>query len=537
MAWISWRAGQAQGAAYDAVPSTLPQNYMSKLDDVQLVSGHPKSRRGDSYEISGGSVPWGFTVDGIFGVAQSNLRAGVVITADDTFWYWDGATVNDISASPSPSASSQWFMDYVGAGVIIVSPQNVPYLWAQSDAPYSPAIPYTQQAAWAWPANRRAVNIRSYQNHLIALQTEEDDGGGGSVPANFRVRWSNPGGIVTIPTWEEDLTVDPTTVASYIDLQTRFGALVDQRVFGSDNLLFFQTGVIRMTYQGAADPINIFKFTTFIEDDGCIATGATAVTPDGVVVVGQRSIYITNGAVKRDIDYDTNLGSPTVRDEIYSRINQSESVKLHYVARWKEVYLFCGGSSGDRYRSDYCYIYNMERGGWSRMRINDNNQIINVYAVGTGFAFTGAANEVDRAAGDYLLAAHNLNNNAIMRLAWDRATSDRLDGSKIDSTMETDWLDLQTQMEQPRANVLWIREILPQIEGEGLVQIRLMAKQGNINSTESTVYTESFDCMSDFRLSVDIPGMRYVKLIVESLDTKPFTLIGYDLDVIVEDDA
>ena len=534
---IAYRFAPLRGLARDAVITTYPQGFVNRFTDMVVDNGYPASRRGDAYFLPNTSLPWTNIPRVIYAIASSNLRAGIVFIERDNVWYYDGVDFSNISPTGGLAVNSwTWEADYVGAGVIMASPENVPLLWAQSDHPYNPAVRYDDQAVWGWPTERTAVCIRSYQSYLVALLAK-DLHNAASVDANFRIRWSNPGDIVTIPVWEDDLTVKPDTVAGYVDQETRFGALVDQRVFGADNLLFYQSGILRMTYAGSVDPINVFTFDTFREDDGCINTGATCVTPDGIFVVGQDSIYITNGSVKRDIDQDEEIGGTTVRDLIYGTLGEPVSVKCHYNPRWKEVYLLCGSDGNVGTKKTRGYIYNLHRKAWSELRIGDadgNDAIQDVYGIGGGFNFTAERQKIDRTEGLYTLMTTYTNDQPELLTFNQYQTSDGADNNPLRAIVRTDWMSLHEMAEQPRHKRIRLRKVFPLVECSTTVRVWVGRKQFGINSAEEWTDYGEFDCVNDESISVDLAVGAYFAIQIgrgtDDTEVARFKVIGFDLD-------
>lgn len=529
----------------DVAPLTLPEGYNYDIADMVFKGGRLSSRRGDGIEIAQGANPAEFWIRAIYGLKTADLAASVIYTAGDKFFLWDGVSVSDITPTSGPGFHFEWYIDFVSSGVIISSPTQIPYLWATSTSPpYNPAVPYTQDSSWGWPGNRYARVIRSFQNFAIALLEQDEQGG--TVPTPYRVRWSQPVGLAQIPIWEDNPAVLPGTVAGYSDRESHLGALVDCREYQAANLLFFEQGIVKMTYIGAANPAAVFRFDQFVTDDGCKQTGATVVTERGIVAAGQNSIYVTNGAVKQDLDFDQQLGSTTIRNSFYRQLVDNRSVKLHYNRRWREVYVFFGTdvTSTDPFRANKAFIYNVDRNAWSRLDL-DSLLMANrfVTGIGRGFQFTGAApQEIRQAGGDYTLTAIGdlvgpPYRSDIVRLGYDETESSDVNGDPFSCRFITGWFDLSKAFERPIKDMCVIREIVPIMIGDGQLQISYETKRHVWSEPINPEYSEVFDMMSDSYLSVDLPAFRYIRFTVQALDTKPFQPIGFDIDVIVEGDA
>ena len=135
--------------------------------------------------------------------------------------------------------------------------------------------------------------VRGFGDRVVVFN-HTTPGGDGSPT---RVRWSEPVLAGTIAyEWE---WASETATAGQSEIPSARGPILDALPLDTQMLIYATDSVHRMTYSG--DEF-IFNIESFMMDDGVLATGLVALIDGlGHFVVGNKSIYVTDGRTKKDI--------------------------------------------------------------------------------------------------------------------------------------------------------------------------------------------------------------------------------------------
>lgn len=294
MANVKVREFDKIGVVKDTPPTLLPPMAFSSVNNVELRDGAIKR----SPIFAGvGSGSWG--TGGFEGPPQEVLT------------YRRPGGIEDIYLCNSAGEVSR----FVYQGSQDVSPE-LEYSWPDGDVitsaivsevcyfahPNGPMIAIDRSKANFVPVNTNREGettpsfwrvVRGFGDRVVVFN--HNTPGGDNSPT--RIRWSEPVLAGTIAyEWE---WASETATAGQTEIPSARGGILDAMPLDTQMLIYARDSVHRMTYSG--DEF-IFNIESFMQDDGVMATGLVGLI-DGIghVVVGNKSIYLTDGRTKKDI--------------------------------------------------------------------------------------------------------------------------------------------------------------------------------------------------------------------------------------------
>jgi len=224
-----------------------------------------------------------------------------VRTASQTFWLYmgllkgygyDGTTHTDITRTVGGNynaAAAQDWSGFVFGGIPVVNnPNDVPQIWN----PVALATPLV--ALTNWPANLRALVLRSYGPYMIALNLTDT-----GTPLPHTLQWSHPADPGGVPSsWDPTDTSKDAGRKDFPDVDS--GVIVDGRVLQGVFYVYKEAATYKMTTVGTRA---IFDFRSFLETTGALCTRAVASTGDGTrhCVATQDDIIWHNGNTVRSV--------------------------------------------------------------------------------------------------------------------------------------------------------------------------------------------------------------------------------------------
>lgn len=295
------------GFFFDQPDNDLPDNGFSRLDNVRA---HGRSLTKSGAFRSFETTPSGQSNYCIAGdqVLKPNGDVDTFFLSFDLYAYrLVGAVYQDVSAAASTHPAWPNYRPTMAplAGCMYYTRGDQELYGITPGASTFQLAHTTQWSGWKWRV------VRAFKNHLLVLNGE--DGSGNQYPG--RVAWSNimyDGNLAVGAEWDP---TDLTKLAGFTEDITQGRPILDAAPWNDDMLVYTAGTCVKLRHVGGRV---IFESEPFLDNDGVLFTGGVInIDEVGQFVVGNDSIYITDGHTKKDIAEDR------VEDYLRQRIDNA----------------------------------------------------------------------------------------------------------------------------------------------------------------------------------------------------------------------
>lgn len=327
------------GAIWDRPASTLPLGVWSDAINMRVNSGTVQTLRGSlAYTLASQSklYRYGKRIILSTGVGQVRVHStGVELELN--------GLLSDVSPVDVEFTDSMlWTLAQYGDTLLLTSPDMHPLVKARTDAVFR-KLP-------GWAAEDRATKVFAYSNYLVAINISRV-----GVPKPTLVMWSNevdpenPNAIA----W----ALLSTSNAGENPIASQSGEILDAQELGGVLMLYFRTGVWRMSFIGGGF---VFSFNSVFTSDGalgpdCVADISEENAPSHIVL-GYSGLYMHNGVTRTYF-------SEGVQRKYMRRLmdSQKRALVMHYASA-SEVWVFITTNDSD---FDFGFIFNYLTKDWT----------------------------------------------------------------------------------------------------------------------------------------------------------------------------
>ena len=432
---------------------------------------------------------------------------------------FDGSNHTNVSKTSDTfqySSSARWQSVQVGQGLVFNNGSEPPQYLLPSGSRFAD-LP-------GWPSGMLTGCVKPYSSFLVCAGYEDSSG---SYP--YTVRWSDEFDPTTVPS---DWSITSTTnLAGENYLSGHNGVLVDQLTLGSSNILYCENGVFAMDYIGA--PL-VFSFREIFNDDGILNRGAAASFFNRHLVVGHNDIYVHDGVNKQS------LADKRVRRLFYSLVADKRSVHCLEVPQRSEVWIcFADNDATDSLTANRALVYNWAQDAWTFIDIPDIRSATVSDTVSSAGSWDSNSIAWDTSS-DYWSSIGSSTESSNLKLFAAGTESTEIyqmnngysaDDEPFLSFLEITKLDLDDVTGQATNTIKRINQVLPQISGNGTVNIQL----GHSNSPQEGVSwlpAVEYEIDTDHKVDIRSSG-RYLALRIESQNTTGWWVLnGLDIEVL-----
>lgn len=510
MSWVPIRNLGQFGMNEDRPPWDLQINEFSRANNVRFSEGAVmKTPEPILVENLAESPVW----------AQIWIRQGIPTIAyassDDLFVNTGSGFLNASRiASFGYSSSDTWQSFVWGESVVFNNGGDVPQILEPTETNFAD-LPN-------WPATLRAKVVRGYRAFMVALGVTEN----GLFDPNV-VAWSTEAAPGEVPaTWDPS---DTTALAGRNPLDFSAGELLDCKPLGDVNIIYGQQATYSMQFIGGND---VFAFRRVFEE-GIIARDAVAAFDRFHLVVGPTQIYIHDGNSMRYPAHNR------VQKTFYSELGDRDTVRCLTNPKTKEVWIYYRTVDSDF--AEKALVYNYQDDTWTF--IDTPNITCAIFGPKQGEPFTWEDAQDSGVTWEEITErwseAGAIDIYPVMYF-FDASSNQMLEADFLftgDATqrffVEKIGIDLDQALGVPTKQWKYLKQIVPQIEGTGDIQITL----GEHFSPTSPVNWQSpqtFNIGTDYKLDTRIKA-RYLAFRVESNSPGFFQLTGWDFDIIPVD--
>ncbi len=371
MGYERYRVEKPVGVNFTMEPSQLGSMIWDSADQVAFRHGTTKKAGG--YEQGLGMTP-----NGIIPESFLPLR-------DDTdqYYWWAYSTSNpdgtgeiyriesvDVHRNVTPTAGIP-APTFVGAKWSGDSVNGTPYFTREK--PYGWDDAGTFEPLSLFPDHLKAKTIRTYANHMVALNIETErfdplDYPEGDYYRDFgfweagkhqsAIWWSSEiiGKDIDV-SWAD---ADPTKESGWNFLGGNGGAIMGGKSLRESFMIYRERSIHQMTYVGG---VTVFAFKELFNDVGALGLDCVAEIDGWHMVVGQSDVYMHNGVQKQSI------ADGIIRKEIFENIDPEHIDKVYIATKYsdKEAWVCIpeGGTNIDG-KCNVAYVFNWEEKHWSR---------------------------------------------------------------------------------------------------------------------------------------------------------------------------
>jgi hypothetical protein len=332
MANVKIRDFDKSGVVKDTPSTLLPPMAFSAMNNIELRDG--AIRRSPIFaDVGQGS--WGS--GGFTAPPQAFLSHSRATGIEDIFLCNSLGEVSRFVYQGSQDVSPSLVYQWPGGDVVTSATVSEVNYFAHPNGPLI-AIDGSKAQFEKVNTNRTGEDTESFWRVVrgfgdrVVLFNHTTPGGDGSPT---RIRWSEPVLAGTIAyEWE---WASETATAGQSEIPSSRGPLLDAMPLDNQMLIYSTGSVHRMSYSG--DEF-IFNIDSFMMDDGVLATGLVGLI-DGIghFVVGNKSIYLTDGRTKKDIAagrveaWFRKYMVESKRDRFFLRVDRStQEVMLAFVS-------------------------------------------------------------------------------------------------------------------------------------------------------------------------------------------------------------
>jgi hypothetical protein len=390
-----------------------------------------------------------------------------------------------------------------------------------------------------WDSSWRAESVRAYGDFLLALNLTEN-----STNYPSRVRYSNLALANSVPdSWDAS---DTTKSAGFNDLVQMKTGIVDGMTLGTNFIIYSKDQVWLMEFVGGTF---IHNFRKLFSDCGVINQNCIAEVEGAHYVFDHDDLYIHDTHTRQSICDER------VKTYIFGGLNTAKNDRcfVHHNPKLDEV-MFCyvsGDDMAEYTNGDRCNraaVFNYKSQTWSFMDLpNVSSSTVGTvsstatYATTTSTYDLGGSYHTQEAGYDY----HSLfvgESSSTDGLASDKLFGLDLSDSgslsfPLDITanksplVERVGIDLDEM--SPLSGYKVISKIVPQVDTQNSNKqfVFTFGSSDLLGDTPTLGSDITFDGATDYKIDTRASG-RYLSYKMSVVDTKDFSFLGFDADVL-----
>jgi hypothetical protein len=520
------------GVVTDIRPASLPTNAFTKAKNVRFDEG--KVGRSPVFRKIKESL--GFKPRFTYAIPSnsSGSFASIAIVSDtfDIKAYANGNIVTRIGTLSTTSSKSTPFTGTNLADIAYINRvDKVPVYMANGGTSFA-TLPN-------WDSTWRTGSLRAYGDFLIALNTTE-----GSTSYPSRVRFSNLALANSVPdSWDAS---DTTKSAGFNDLVQMKTAIVDGMTLSTNFIIYSKDQVWLMEFVGGTF---IHNFRKLFNDCGVINQNCIVEVEGAHYVFDHDDIYIHDTHTRQSICDER------VKSYIFGGLNTAKSDRcfVHHNPELDEV-MFCyvsGDDMAEYTNGDRCNraaVFNYKSQTWSFMDLpNVSSSTIGTisstatYATTTSTYDLGGSYYTQEAGYDY----HSLfvgESSSPDGLASDKLFGlDLSDSGKLSFPLDTtanksplvERVGIDLDEIAPLSGYKVISKIVPQVDTQNSNKqfVFTFGSSDLLGDTPTYSSDITFDGATDYKIDTRASG-RYLSYKMSVVDTKDFSFLGFDADVL-----
>jgi len=442
----------------------------------------------------------------------------LVIGSLQKLYRFDGSNITNVtktSDATNYSNSPRWQSEQLGVAVMFNNGAQAPQYMLPAGSRFAD-LP-------AWPSGVITSCIKPYKSFLIMAGYEQ-----GSNKYPYTVRWSDAYDPTSVPT---DYNIASTTnLAGENVLSGNNGNLVDQLPLNNTQIIYAERGVFAMDFVGA--PF-VFNFREVFSDDGIINRGAVASFFNKHLVVGHNDIYVHDGNQKQSIV------DKRVRKTFFNSVADTRSVYCQVVDDRSEVMIcYADSDAADSQTANRALVYNWAQDAFTFMDLPNVRAMTVSEKLDPDGGWDDVAGTWAETSNYWSNSSQTTQANSLSVFGAGYAASKIFEmndthgaaGSNLLAHVEATKIDLDSVMQKSTNTIKQINGIMPQIEGQGVVNISI----GISNSPQDGVSWQSqtaYNIETDHKIDVRSSG-RYFALRIESQSPSDYWRItGLDIDI------
>jgi len=515
MAYVPLRNIGAGGIVTDQDPYDLELTQFPVGNNVSFHEGRIGKALGHSIRFSTAYAPT--HVQGWMYQENNTLVVGTL----NKIYRFNGTVVTNVSKTSDAfnyTNSPRWQSEQLGNALMMNNGSDVPQ-FMQPDA-----SPQRFADLTAWPSGVKTQCLKPYKSFLIMAGYESS-----SNKFPYTVRWSDEYEPTGVPT---DYSITSTTnLAGENTLGGNNGDLIDQLTLNNSQIIYAERGVYAMDFIGA--PL-VFSFREVFSDDGIINRGACAEFLGKHLVVGHDDIYVHDGNQKQSI------AEKRVRRTFFNALTDTRSVYCQTVNNRSEIWIcYADVDATNSESANKALVYNWAQNAFTFIDLPNLRALSVSEKMGaTQGTWADVVGEWNSTTAYWSNVSQSSEANALKLFGAGYTTSKVFTmndthgaaDTSITATLEATKIDLDQVIGAATNTIKQINSILPQIEGQGSVNISVgssMTPQDGVMWGEPQAYEIEKDHKIDFRSSG-----RYLALKVESISaTDYWRLTGLDIDI------
>ena len=512
MPYIPLRQIGSGGLVTDQNPYDLELTQFPSGNNVQFHDGRIGKVLGHSQRASVASAPTH---------VQGWLYEGndtIVIGSLQKLYRFNGSTVTNVtktSDATNYSNSPRWQSEQLGTAMMFNNGAQAPQYMLPSGSRFADLT--------AWPSGVTTKCLKPYKSFLIMAGYQTS---GSEHP--YTVRWSDEYDPTGVPL---DYSITSTTnLAGENVLSGNNGELVDQLTLNNSQIIYAERGVFAMDFIGA--PL-VFSFREVFSDDGIINRGAVAEFFNKHLVVGHNDIYIHDGNQKQSIV------DKRVRRTFYNEIADTRSIFCQTVNDRSEVWIcYANADAPNSQSANRALVYNWAQNAFTFIDLPNVRALTVSETLDSGGGWDDAPGTWGQSSKYWSNASQTTQANSLRVFSagyvdskvYQMGDTHGASGAPIAAFLEATKIDLDQVLGKATNNIKQINGIMPQIEGQGTVDVSV----GVSNAPQDGVTwqsTTSYNIESDHKIDVRSSG-RYFALRIESTSASDYwRLTGLDIDV------
>ena len=390
-----------------------------------------------------------------------------------------------------------------------------------------------------WDSTWRTASLRAYGDFLIALNTTE-----GSTSYPSRVRYSNLTLANSVPdSWDAS---DTTKSAGFNDIVQMKTAIVDGMTLGTNFIIYSKDQVWLMEFVGGTF---IHNFRKLFSDCGVINQNCIAEVEGAHYVFDHDDIYIHDTHTRQSICDER------VKTYIFGGLNTAKNDRcfVHHNPELDEV-MFCyvsGDDMAEYTNGDRCNraaVFNYKSQTWSFMDLpNVSSSTVGTISSTATYATTTSAYDIG---GSYHTQEAGYDYHSLFvgeSSSADGLASDKLFGLDLSDSGSLSFpLDITANKSplvervgidldelSPLSGYKVISKIVPQVDTQNSNKqfVFTFGSSDLLGDTPTFGSDITFDGATDYKIDTRASG-RYLSYKMAVSDTKDFSFLGFDLDVL-----
>tara|TARA_R110000744_G_scaffold378679_1_gene495162 strand:- start:62 stop:1618 length:1557 start_codon:yes stop_codon:yes gene_type:complete len=512
MAYIPLRNIGAGGIVTDQDPYDLELTQFPNGNNVSFHDGRVGKSLGHSDRFTTTVAP-----THIHGWLFAGNNTVVIGTLNKIFRFngSNQTNVTKTSDATNYTNSPRWQSEQLGTALMMNNGSDVPQFMQPSESRFQDLI--------AWPSSVRTHCLKPYKSFLIMAGYEA-----GSNKYPYTVRWSDEYDPTGVPA---DYAINsPTNLAGENTLSGNNGNLIDQLTLNNSQIIYAERGVFAMDFIGA--PF-VFSFREVFSDDGIINRGACAEFFGKHLVVGHNDIYVHDGNQKQSVV------DKRVRRTFFNSLADKRSVFCQTVTDRSEVWIcYADADAADSESANRALVYNWAQNAFTFIDLPNLRALTVSERMDTSNNWDSASGTWGSTSDYWSSSSLSADANALKLFGAGHVASKLFtmndthgaSGVAVNAFVEATKIDLDQVIGKATNTIKQINGILPQIEGQGSVNITI----GTSHTPQDGIswgYTNAYNIESDHKIDVRSSG-RYFALKVESNSASDYwRLTGLDIDI------